>query len=129
MTPPGPPDGKRQVELNRLLAIATGLALAALVVSASLFGPPVARWIPPGLAAAVVILYLAIKRVLNMKPIPPLIQSGSPMTVLAGLFPLIILACAGAAALWPGHDFGIAVIVGGVWFAMTIEALLPRKPG
>jgi hypothetical protein len=127
LSAPGPDDRKLR-ELNRLLAIATGLALAALIVSASLFGPPPGRWIPPGLAAGVVVLYLLIKRALKMKPTPPLIQPGSPVSLFAGILPLVILACAGAAALWPGHDFNLAVIVGGVWFAMTLEGVMPRKP-
>ncbi len=128
MTEPGP--NERQVkELNRLLAIATGLALGALVISASLFGPPAGRWIPPGLAAGVVVLYFLLKRAFKMKPTAPLLQPGAPITALAGLLPLIVLACAGAAALWPGHDFNLAVIVGAVWFGMTLEALQPPKSG
>jgi hypothetical protein len=124
------PEQRKADELNRLLAVATGFAYGALLVAAWLFSPPeppASRWVSPGQGVAVVVLYLLLKRVLNMKPTPPLIQPGAPATLFAGLFPLVILGAAAMAALWPGHNF-LAVIVGGVWFGMTLEAVLPQKP-
>jgi hypothetical protein len=116
-------------ELNVTLAWVTGLALALLVASTTLFGPPQMRWVELVLAPAIVALYLLTKRYLfKMPDRPPLIQADSPITlIMAAAVPLIIVLVACSAALWPGHDYSIGVIAASVVFGVTLESAL-KKP-
>jgi hypothetical protein len=121
------PEAKRFRQLNLLVALSTGFALALLVVSATAYASPELKWRYVALAPAVLIVYLLMKRILlkNRFPRRPLVDPESPISVgLAGLLPLIILLCAGATILWPGRDFGLAVIVGTIWFGLTVEGVL-----
>lgn len=123
----------RLFQLNLLLAVVTGLSLAALVAAATFAGPPDVGWRFVYLAPATVLVYLLVSRTLlrAKTPRPPLIQPGAPATVwMALILPLIILACAVGALAWPGHDFGVPVIMGAVWFGLTVDsALRARKAG
>jgi hypothetical protein len=132
---PSPPKSGAQVsapdkarELNVTLAVVTGFSLALLVVSAAFFGPAGKRWLPLVVGPAAAGLYLLMKRYLfKSMPAPALIQADVPITLaLAGGLPLVIVACACAAALWQGHDFSIAVIAAGVWFGLTVESALRK---
>ncbi|HWE46219.1 MAG TPA: hypothetical protein VG407_09340 [Caulobacteraceae bacterium] len=127
--PPGAGDPKKAYELNVTLAIVTGLALALLVVSAAFFGPAQRRWVVIVLAPAIVALYFLFKRyVFKMAERPPLIQPDAPVTLLmAAAIPLIIVIVACCAAMWPGHDYSIAVLAASVIFGLTLEGAL-KKP-
>jgi hypothetical protein len=124
------PEAKRLFQVNLLVAISTGFALALLVLTATVYASPALKWRYVALAPAVLIVYLLLKRLLlkNRFPRRPLVDWESPLSVgLAGLLPLIIILCAGAAAFWPGRDFGLAVIVGTIWFGLTIEGVLDSR--
>ena len=112
---------------NRLLAFTMGVAFLALVTAAALFGPPGYELRTVGIAVAVVVAYVLINRGLLKRRTAPLIRPDAPVTlILAGLLPLILLGCGAAAMLFPGQDFGLAVIVGGVLFGLTLESALAR---
>jgi hypothetical protein len=115
-------------ELNITLAVVTGFALLLLVISAAIFGAARLRWVVVVLAPAVVVLYLVSKRYLiRMPDRPPLIQADAPVTLLfAGGLPLVIVLCACACALWPGHDYSIPIIASAVWFGLTLESALKK---
>ncbi len=120
------PEAKRLREVNLLVALSTGFALALLVVTATVFAPPHLTWRYVALAPAVLLVYLLLKRVLLKGKFPrrPLVDPESPISIgLSGFLPLIILLCAGAAALWPA-DYGLAVILGAIWFGLTIEGVM-----
>lgn len=112
---------------NRLLAFTMGVAFLALITVTALFGPPGYELRTVAIGAGVVVAYLLINRGLLKRRVAPLIRPEAPVTlVLAGLLPLILLACGAAAMLFPGQDFGLAVIVGGVLFGLTLESALAR---
>ena len=128
MTTPPAADPKKVYELNVTLAIVTGLSLALLVVSAAFFGPAQKRLIVIVLAPAIVALYFLFKRyVFKMPERPPLIQPDAPITLLlAAAIPFIIVVIACCAAVWPGHDYSIAVLAASVIFGLTLESALKR---
>lgn len=117
-------DPKKVAQANLFLALSTGFALVVLVLAAWVSAPVDMRWRPVIVAPAVVAAYLLINRFLLKRPPPtPLAQPGSPVTLLLAAFlPMILLACAAATILWPGHDFTLAAIVGGVLFGLTVES-------
>lgn len=114
---------------NLLLAVSTGLAFVLQMVAAYAFAPPAMRFRPLAIGPAVVVAYLVLNRLVLKRPArPPLVQPGSPVTLLfAALLPLIPIACAGASALWPGHDFSLATIVAGVLFGLTLESAVDAR--
>jgi hypothetical protein len=118
------PDPKKTRTANLMLAGVTGLSLTCLVFAATAFGPPGPVYRYAVLAVAVAGLYLLINRFLLKRAArPPLIQLDSPITwVFAMALPLIIMICALAPVIWHGKDFGLAIIVGGVWFGQTLES-------
>jgi hypothetical protein len=139
ITPPKPPSprkpGDRNLdakthEINVTLAVVTGLALLLLMVSGSVFGPEKRRITLLVLGPAIVALYLLTKRYLfKMPEQPPLIQPDAPITLIMGAaipFVIVVLAC--ACALWPGHDYSIAIIASAVFFGLTLESAM-KKPG
>jgi hypothetical protein len=124
-------DPRKVREANLLLTLSTGLALVVLIGAAWAAGPLDKRWWPVAVGPAVVVIYLLVNRFLLKRPAkPPMVQPDSPVTLLfAGILPLILLACAGAALVWRGHDFTLAVIVGGVLFGLTVESALAAPKG
>ena len=122
-----PEEVRRVQAANRLLALTMALAFVALVAAAALFGPDGYGLRTVAIGVAVVVAYLLINRGLLKRRVQPLVRPDSPATlVMAAALPLILIACAGAAALFPGQDFGLAVIVGGVLFGLTVESALAR---
>jgi hypothetical protein len=124
------PEAKRVFQINLLLAVVTGVSLAALVAAATYAAPPGHEKRFVYLAPATVLVYLLVSRFLARAaaPRPPLIQPGAPVTMwMALILPLIIIACAVAAMIWPGQDFGVLVIMGAVWFGLTIDSAVRAR--
>lgn len=49
---------------------------------------------------------------------------------MAGLFPMLLILAAGIPILWPGHDYGLLIIIAAVWFGVTAEsAVKARRAG
>ncbi len=125
-------EAKRLLQVNLLVALSTGFALALLVLTATVYASPELKWRYVALCPAVLIIFLLMKRVLLRKWFQrrPLVDPESPISIgLAGFLPLIIMLCAGASAMWPGRDFGLAVIVGTIWFGLTIEGVMDSRKG
>jgi hypothetical protein len=124
------PESSRVFQLNLLLAVVTGLSLAALVAAATFAAPPGHEKRFVYLAPATVLIYLLVSRFLAkaIPPRPPLIMPGAPATMwFAVILPLIIILCAVAATVLPGRDFGVLVIMGAVWFGLTIDSALRAR--
>jgi hypothetical protein len=122
-----------RIEPNLLLAVTTGVALALLVTTSAVFGEP-------GMALKYVVLVGVVPSayvVLNglwsrrMKLArPPMIHAEAATTaVWASLFPLLVILSAAVPLVFPGHDYGLLVIVAAVWLGVTVEsALKARQP-
>lgn len=116
-----------RLEVNLLLAIATGFALALLVMTAGVYGRPdyLVRYavIAVGFSASYVLLNTIIERRSAAPPKPMLPEDliGIPW---AATIPLFILTSAAVPILLPGRDFALLVIVATVLFGLTVRSAM-----
>lgn len=111
--------------VNRLLALATGVALTLLTASATLFATPAPAWRYVAVAIAATGAYLVVARLTRRwaRTQGPLVVPDSPLSLaLATTFPLAIILMAVAPMLWPGIDHGLPIIVGSVLFGLTLRS-------
>lgn len=118
----------KQLDPNVLLALTTLSALLLLITTATLFGTPEPWWRYLATGVVVVAAYLAMNRFIGgwfSSNQPPLIVPEAPKTAAwAATFPLLILIASAAPLVWPGLDYGLAVIIAGIWFGLTIRSAL-----
>lgn len=126
----------KRLEPNLLLAVTTGFALLLVVIVATVYGPPVGFIRNPLLAiicaGGFVLLNPILQRMMKISPRPPMIHPDAPGTALwATLFPMMVIASAAVPVFWPGHDYGLLIIIASVWFGVTAESAIKarRQPG
>lgn len=124
----------KRLEPNLLLAISTGCALILAVMTTILFGPPQAMLRNPLMAiicaGGFVLLNPRLARMMGQPPRPPMINAETPTSVLwATLFPLIVILLAAVPVFWPGHDYGLIVIIASVIFGVTAESAIKAARG
>ncbi|KQW83746.1 hypothetical protein [Brevundimonas sp. Root1279] len=124
----------KRLEPNLLLAISTGFALVLAVMTTVLFGPPEAMLRNPLMAiicaGGFILLNPRLARMMGQPPRPPMINRDTPTSaVWATLFPLIIILLAAIPVFWPGHDYGLIVIIAAVIFGLTAESALKARGG
>lgn len=121
-----------RLEPNALLALSTALALTLLVITTAVFGAP-DQLIRNGVLALVsasgfVLLSPLLLKVMKLPPRPPLIDPGAPATApWAAIYPLLLLAAAVIPLLWPGHNYGLLVVIAGVWCGATVDSALKAR--
>jgi len=119
----------KRFEPNLLLALSTGLALVLVVVTTSFYGAS-AQLARNLLLAGVcsigfVLLNPVLQRRMKLPKRPPMIHADSPGTAAwAGLFPMAVICAAAVPIFWPGHDYGLLVIIAAVWFGVTLESAI-----
>lgn len=125
----------KRFEPNLLLAISTAFALALVLMTASLFGVPGTALrnvlLAVICAGGFVLLNPMMQRMMKIAPRPPMIHPDSPGTaVWAGLFPMAVIAGAAVPVFWPGHDYGLLVLIASIWFGVTVESAIKamRRP-
>lgn len=118
---------------NRLLAITTGTAYALQVLTTSVYGRTDQTLKYVLLALLVPALFVLmngwlLKR-MGRAPLP-LVHPDAPGTVMWALvFPLLTLIGAAIPVFVSGHDYGILIVIAGVWFGLTVQsALAAREP-
>jgi hypothetical protein len=119
----------KHLEPNLLLAVTTGFALLLVVITTIVYGPPVGLIRNPLMAiicaGGFVLLNPVLLRMMRITPRPPLIHPDSPSTAAwATVFPMLVIAAAAVPVFWPGHDYGLLVIITSVWFGATAESAL-----
>lgn len=119
----------KRLEPNLLLALSTSLALVLVVVTSSYYGaePQLLRNALLALACTAGFVWLnpMLQRRTKQRPRPPMIHRDTPGTaVWAGLFPLFVIAAAAVPIFWPGHDYGLLIIIAAVWTGVTVESAL-----
>ena len=124
----------KRLEPNLLLALTCLVTLILLVLTSAVFGVPGGAVKYPLMAAICIIAFVMLNSVLGrrMKRVtPPMISLDAPQTAAwAAIFPLILIVLAAIPIFWPGHDYGLAVIIGAVLTGLTIEsALKARRAG
>ena len=119
----------KRIEPNLLLAISTAFSLALVLMTTSLFGVQ-GVWLRNLLMVVIctggfVLLNPLMLKAMKITPRPPLIHPDSPGTALWGsLFPMLVLLSAAIPIFWPGHDYGLLIIIASVWFAATVESAI-----
>ncbi|MFA4894211.1 hypothetical protein [Brevundimonas sp.] len=122
----------KRLEPNLLLAITTGIALLLVVITATVYGPPIGLIRNPLLAiicaGGFVLLNPVMLRMMKIAPRPPLIHPGSRGTAgWATLFPMLVIAAAAIPVFMPGPDYGLLVIIASVWFGATVESAIRAR--
>lgn len=121
----------KRIEPNLLLAIATAVPLALLVATASLFGEPGRTVKYVTLAVVCSVLFVVLNGVMAKRmgaQRPPMIHPEAASTAAwASLFPLALIFAAAVPVFFPGHDYGLLVIIGAVWFGVTVQSAIKAR--
>ena len=121
----------KRIEPNLLLALATAVPLALLVATASLFGEAGNTLKYVLLAVVCTVLFVVFNGVMARRAgvqRPPMIHAETASTaVWASLFPLVLIFAAAVPVFFPGHDYGLLVIIGAVWFGVTVQSALKAR--
>ena len=118
----------KRIEPNLLLAIATAFPLILLIATATLFGTPGQLLKYVMIALIVPVAFVPMNAVMRRKMgwvRPPMIHPQAASTaVWASLFPALIILAAGVPLIFPGHDYGLLIIIAAVFFAGTVESAI-----
>lgn len=121
----------KRIEPNLLLAITTAVPLALLVATASLFGEPGNTLKYVLMAVLCSILFVVLNGVLSKRmgtQRPPMIHPEAASTaVWASLFPLLLILAAAVPVFFPGFDYGLLIVIGSIWFGVTVESALKAR--
>ncbi|EGF94913.1 Uncharacterised protein [Brevundimonas diminuta] len=118
----------KRIEPNLLLAVATAIPLILLIATATLFGAPgqLVKYVM--IALIVPVAFVPMNAVMRRKMgwvRPPMIHPQAASTaVWASLFPALIILAAGVPLIFPGHDYGLLIIIAAVFFAGTVESAI-----
>ena len=121
----------KRFEANLLLAVTTGFALVLVTLTASVYGAgePLRNLVLAVICASGFILLNPILLRMTKRPASlPMIHPDRPRTAAwATLFPMVVILCAAIPVFWPGHDYGLLVIIAAVWFGVTVESALAAR--
>jgi len=121
----------KRIEPNLLLALATAVPLALLVATASLFGEPGNTLKYVLMAVLCSILFVVLNGMLAKRmgtQRPPMIHPEAASTAAwASLFPLALIFAAAVPVFFPGHDYGLLIIIGAVWFGVTVQSAIKAR--
>ncbi len=117
-----------RLEPNALVAISTGFALALLVCSATVFGEPgnLVKYLIVALVMPIALIPLnrIWRRKMGMQT-PVLVHADAPGTVMwAAVFPALVGLAALIPFFFPYKDFGLLIVVGAIWFGLTLDSAL-----
>ena len=124
----------KRLEPNLLLAVTTGFALLLVVMTATVYGPPIGLIRNPLLAilcaGGFVLLNPMMLRMMKVTPRQPSINPDSPSSATwAALFPMMIIASATVPVFLPGPDYGLLVIIAAIFFGVTVESAIKARRG
>lgn len=114
--------------VNLLLAVTSVLALFLVTTSAMLTATPDKRVIYLGAALFSCLGFMLLNRLYmtSRKRTPkPLVSEGSTgVLVVAMVFPLIIILSSIFPFVAPGADWGLMLIIAGIWAGLTLQSAL-----
>jgi len=120
-----------RTEPNLLAAGVSLLALAALVISATLYGGGESPLLYPAIALVVIALGLAVNRMLmrmrNRRSRPLVAPDRPGLGLVLLFFPLVILASAAMPLIAPGADYTFMVVIAAIWTAVTIQSAVAAR--
>ncbi|MGI4816973.1 MAG: hypothetical protein ACRYFE_00460 [Janthinobacterium lividum] len=121
-----------RIEPNMLLAVTTANALALLIASATLFGAPgqLLKYLIIAVAvpAAAVPLNRMWRKKMGWSQTAMIHPMAAATAVWAAIFPAMITLMAVIPFVWPSKDYGLLVLIGSIWFGLTVDsALIARR--
>jgi uncharacterized membrane protein YoaK (UPF0700 family) len=118
----------KRIEPNLLLAIATAIPMILVVMTASLFGEPGQEVKYVVMAVLCTVAFVALNSIMARRMgrvRPALIHPDAPETVMwSAVFPLIVMICAAIPFFFPGHDYGLLLIIAAILFGGTVESAI-----
>lgn len=121
----------KRIEPNLLLALTTAIPLILLIATATLFGAPGQLLKYVVIAVVVPAVFIPMNAVMRAKMgwvRPPMIHPDAASTaVWASLFPALIILAAGVPLVFPGHDYGLLIIIAAIFFALTVESAIKAR--
>ena len=120
----------KRFEPNALLAICTVFALLLVVLSASVNAPQsTLKYAALALACPVGFILLNAWMLKRRNRVPRVMITPElpSMVIWASLFPLMVLTSSVLPFLAPSADFGLMIIIAGVWTGVTIESALQAR--
>lgn len=122
-----------RIEPNLLLALSTTLSMALLISSAILFGAEghAVKYVVTATVCAVAFVVMNgwwSRR--QGLPQTPMIRRDAPSTAAwSALFPAMLILGAAIPMLFPGHDYGLLVLICAIWLGLTILSALRARRG
>jgi len=119
-----------RIEPNLLLAIATGIPLLLLTLTATVYGEPGPEWRYPFLAGLYTVMYVGLNKPLSKLmrmrvDRPSMISMDVPMSILwASSFPGLVMVMAAIPFLVRGHDYGLLVVIASIMFGITVDSAM-----
>lgn len=117
-----------RLEPNALVALSTGFSLALLICSAAVFGAQGQTVKYVVVALIVAITLVPLNRIWRKKMgwhTPVLVpQDAHGSLVWAAVFPAIVGLAAVVPFLFPHKDYGLLVLIGSIWFGLTLDSAL-----
>jgi hypothetical protein len=122
------PTGRARASCAALSALSTGCALIVLVLSAVVNAPEGKPLRYPVIAVVCSVAYVVLNAFWARRTgvrRPPMVHPDNPGTVIwSSLLPLVILISAAIPFLFPRVDFGLLVIIGAIFFGVTMESAI-----
>jgi len=123
----------RAVGPNLLLAITTGTAYALQVLTTSVYGRMDQTLKYVLLALLVPALFVVMNGWLlkrqNRSALPLVHMDATGTAMWALVFPLASLIGAAIPVFVPGYDYGLLIVIAGVWFGLTVQSALAARRG
>lgn len=121
----------KRIEPNLLLAASTGLSFLLLIGSAGLFGAA-GQWVKYAILALVcTAAFVGLNGWWSRRmgqPQTPMISPDAPGSAAwASLFPAMLMIGAAVPLFFPGRDLGLLVLIGAVWFGVTVQSALRAR--
>ena len=120
----------KRIEPNLLLAIATGIPLLLLTLTATVYGEAGPAWRYPFLAGLYTVMFVFLNRplarLMKMRvDRPPMISLEAPTSAQwAGIFPLVVMIMAAVPFFVRGWDYGLLVVIASIMFGFTVDSAM-----
>lgn len=116
---------------NTLLAIASGLAFALLLMTLTVYSPvaPIWRHAATGIVVTAAFLLLQpVARRLSKTPRRPLVsREASESAVWAAIYPGVLILMAAIPLVFSTTGLGLLAVIGGVIFGATVDSVLTAR--
>jgi hypothetical protein len=118
----------KRLDANVLLAVTTLSSFILLIMTATVFAPSEPWWRYGLMGLITVLAYSLMSPMLERlmkREAQPLVSPEAPSSLAwSAIYPGVILLAALAPIVWTGIDYGLVLIVAGVWFGTTLRSAM-----